>query len=407
MNIQNKFIVITIKEKPLNKKLYFLPIVALVAAVTNTPVYSKQTVFSDGDKKLEIGGRAHLQYLRVDPDNGETIDDIGFRRLRVEIDTSINKYWGAQIEWDFGEGDELDINAGESNGELVDGYIEYKHSNGGKLRLGHTRVVQFGRSDLTSSNYAHQVERTLVGSTNSGVPGRQTGIGWLGERKDDTKFIWDLGFAFAEIDPANNQIDFDSEVTSEEENSEGLIVGGRLQYFPFGYFAERHDNFDGKSKLGFALAAFRWDNDGDQRGLDSGDPDIEEIIGIELSSAYRGHGLSIDAQYNNFSAEAVTADLGKIGGNTIFEANGDVGLDVYAIEVGYAVIPEKLQIALSYALQDAEPYADEFTQAQIGATYYFKKHDVKLQASYRIEESIDGAIGNDTDTFFMQAQYLY
>ncbi|MBL1292731.1 MAG: hypothetical protein COB61_002560 [Thiotrichales bacterium] len=392
----------------MNKKLCLLAIVAAVVSVIHTPAYSKQTIFSDGDRKLEIGGRAHLQYFREDENAGTgATDDIGFRRLRVELDTSINKNWGAQIEWEFGESDEVDIDAGESNGELVDGYIEYKPGNGGKLRFGHTRVVQFGRSDLTSSNYAHQVERTLVGSTNSGVPGRQTGIGWLGERKEDTKFVWDLGFAFAEIDPANNQIDFDSEINSDAGNSEGLLFGGRVQYFPFGYFKERHDNFDRKSKLGFALAAFQWDNDGDQRGLDVDDPDIEEITGVEVSGAYRGYGWSVDAQYNTFSAEAVTADLGKITGNTIFEANGDVNLDVYAVEVGYEIIPNKVQVAVSYAVQDADAYVDKFTQAQIGASYYFKRHDVKVQASYRIEDSVDGANGNDRDTLFVQLQYLY
>ncbi len=391
----------------MKKNLCLLPMIVAMASVATMPTYSKQTIFSDGDRKVDIGGRVHLQYIQRNPGNGESTDDIGFRRLRVELDAHIDKNWGAQIEWDFGEGSDLDTNAGVSNAQLVDGYIEYKHSNGGKWRLGHTRVVQFSRSDLTSSNVSHQVERTFVGDTNSGVPGRQTGIGWLSARKETTKLVWDVGVAFAEIDPANNQIDFDSEVNSDADNSEGLLVGGRIQYFPLGYFKEKHDNFDAKSKLGFALAAYQWDNDGDQRGLDADNPDIENVIGIELSSAYRGHGWSIDAQYNTFSAEAVAADLGKINGATIFAANGDAELDVYALEVGYAVIPEKVQIAVSYAVQDAEPYANEFIQTQIGATYYVKKHNIKFQGTYRIEDSRDGIVDNDNNTFFLQAQYLY
>lgn len=388
-------------------KRYLLPIVAAVVSTFHMPAHAKQTIYSDDERRVDLSGRAHLQYSIRDPDNGERTDDIGFRRLRVELDASIAKNWDAQIEWDFGEGDSLDTDAGESNGELIDGYIEYTTASGRVLRWGHTRVVQFSRSDLTSSNYAHQVERSLVGNNNSGVPGRQTGVGWYGEREDDTKFIWDLGAAFAEIDPDNRQIDFDTEVNSEAENSEGLLIGGRVQYFPQGYFTAQQDNFSGKSQWGFALAAFNWNNDGDQEGLDPDDPDIDNVTGYEVSGAYRGHGWSIDAQYNKFSAEAVTADLGKIGGDTIFEANGDANLDVYALEAGYMVIPEKLQVALAYAVQDAVPYADEFTQAQIGATYYVKRHDIKFQATYRLEESVDGAIGNDIDTLFVQAQYLY
>ncbi|PHR67519.1 MAG: hypothetical protein COA55_06515 [Alcanivorax sp.] len=71
------------------------------------------------------------------------------------------------------------------------------------------------------------------------------------------------------------------------------------------------------------------------------------------------------------------------------------------------LVPEKFQIALSFATQDAETYAETFTQTQIGATYFIKKHDVKFQASYRIEDNEDGVVGNDNNTFFLQAQYLY
>ena len=108
-----------------------------------------------------------------------------------------------------------------------------------------------------------------------------------------------------------------------------------------------------------------------------------------------------------FSAEAVTADLGKSSGPTIFAANGDADLDVYAVEVGYMLVPKKFQVALSYAGQDAGPYAKEFTQAQVGATYFVKKHDIKFQGTYRMEENVDGVVGNDNNTFFLQAQYLY
>lgn len=391
----------------MSKKLHVLAVAVAVSSAVSLPVYSKQTIYSDGERELVLSGRAHFQYLQRDPENGEKTDDIGFRRLRVELDASIAKNWNAQIEWEFGEGAELDTDEGESNGELVDGYIEHTFNNGRVLRWGHTRVVQFSRSDNTSSNYLHQVERTLVGSNDSGVPGRQTGIGWYGEREDTSKFIWDLGIAMAEIDPANNQIDFDSEVNSEAENSEGVLVGGRVQYFPMGYLKEQQADFHGPSKWGFALAAFTWDNDGDQRGLDPNDPDIETVTGVEVSGSYRGQGWSIDAEYNTFSADAVRGDLGKIGGATIFNANGEAELDVYAIDAGYMLIPEKFQVAASYAIQDAEPYADEWVVAEIGATYFLKRQDIKFQGTYRIEDNVDGVIGNDRNTFYLQAQYLY
>lgn len=381
--------------------------VTLIAAVSAAPAFSKQLIFSDGDKKLEVGGRVHLQYLLIDPDQGGASDDVGFRRLRVEFDANLSARWAAQFEWDVGEGNGLGINRSPSDSQLVDGYIEYRPATGGKLQIGYTRVIRFGRSDLTSSNYSHQVERTLAGSTDAGNPSRQTGIGWLSKRDDQTQFVWNLGVAMAEIDPANNQIDFDSAVDSEEENSEGFIAGGRLQYFPLGHFEQRQDNFSGNSRLGFALAAFNWANNGKQRGLDPNNPDIEDVTGIELSAAYRGYGWSVDAQYNKFDAQAVTDDLPKISGNTIFEVNGEADLDVYAIEAGYMVKSQKLQIAASFAVQDAKPYVDRFVQTQVGMTYYISQHDIKVQASYRRETSVNGVNDNDRSTLYVQMQYLY
>jgi len=103
----------------MKKNLCLLPMVVAMASAVTMPAYSKQTVFSEGDRKVDIGGRAHFQYIQRNPDNGESTEDIGFRRLRIEIDAYIDKNWGGQIEWDFGEGSDLETNASINNAVLL------------------------------------------------------------------------------------------------------------------------------------------------------------------------------------------------------------------------------------------------------------------------------------------------
>jgi len=70
-------------------------------------------------------------------------------------------------------------------------------------------------------------------------------------------------------------------------------------------------------------------------------------------------------------------------------------------------VPGKLELVLGYESQDADGYADAWTRKSVGLNYFFKKHDIKVQASYRMNEDKDGASGNDLDELFIQAQYVF
>jgi hypothetical protein len=39
--------------------------------------------------------------------------------------------------------------------------------------------------------------------------------------------------------------------------------------------------------------------------------------------------------------------------------------------------------------------------------YFFAKHDIKLQTTYRMGENKDGVKDNDLDELFVQAQYVF
>jgi hypothetical protein len=71
------------------------------------------------------------------------------------------------------------------------------------------------------------------------------------------------------------------------------------------------------------------------------------------------------------------------------------------------VLPEKLELVAGYEVQDADNYAEKWERTSLGLNYFFAKHDIKLQATYRMGENKDGVKDNDLDELFVQAQYVF
>src|SRR4030067_3169049 len=82
------------------------------------------TVYKDGDKFVEVGGRIQLQYHLSDPDGSTSTDGMFFRRLRPYIEGSIHKDWLGKFEWDMG-------GAGGGNKIAIkDAFMGYKDRGG-------------------------------------------------------------------------------------------------------------------------------------------------------------------------------------------------------------------------------------------------------------------------------------
>ena len=81
--------------------------------------------------------------------------------------------------------------------------------------------------------------------------------------------------------------------------------------------------------------------------------------------------------------------------------------DKFSVEGGYMVIPERLEVVAGYQSQDADGYAESWNRTSVGVNCFAKKHDVKLQVTYRFGENKDGKDGNDLDELFVQTQYVF
>ena len=355
--------------------------------------------YSDGDKWVKIGGRIQAQYHMTDKEGADTSDELFFRRLRPYIEGSVHKDWEGKFQIDFGK----------SETAIKDAYLRYTGIEGMEFSVGNQNFP-FSRELITSSKYQQLVERTFVGDHNYGTPDRQAGIHLEGEGAGK-KVTYGVSLASACIDPDGKKLDFDTPVNNDADDwNEGFMFGGRIDFHPFGMLKFSQGDFSGETLATVGLAAFTWSNDDDnnsytdeETGLTDGSkPDVNSVTGFEISAAFRAAGFSVDAEYNIFNTK--TVDKTFTGG--IYE-NGETQLMNYTIEGGYMVVPSKLELVAGYQAMDADNYDNVWTRTSVGMNYFFQKHDIKIQTTYRMGKNLDGVEDKNADEIFVQFQYVF
>jgi phosphate-selective porin OprO/OprP len=340
---------------------------------------------------LKIGARVQLQYRQVDPASGPSTDEMLFRRLRPHIKGSGGDDWAAKIQWDMGN----------STIDLRDAYISHTGWDWGTLYIGNF-YTPFSRESLTSSKKLQLVERSIVASHNFGVTDRQAGLHLEGNALGT--ITWAASLAKAAVDPDNSRVDFDTVVSlnSEDDWSEGELICGRVDYHPLGIMYRSQGDFDGDFKFTVGVAGYTWQNDGDNLDAERDKKDLDSATGLEVSGGLRGGGFSVDVEYGSITAELMESAIT----DGLYE-DSETTIEHYAIKGGYMILPERIEIAAGYDSQDADGYETEWTSTSIGANYFVDKHNIKYQVTYRMGENAAGERGNDFDTLFVQAQYVF
>ncbi len=375
-------------------KIIKLAVISALAIPSS--VFAGGITYKDGDKYLKVGGRLQLQYHQVKPDGGSTTDEIFFRRLRPYIEGSAHKDWKAKIQWDMGKAE------GANEIAIKDAYFQYKGLKNAKLTIGNANFP-FSREFLTSSKKQQLVERTFVGDHNYGTPDRNVGVHLTGNT-ESKKVTWGASGTIASIDPDAKKLDFDTPVNANDDFNDGFMIGGRVDFHPFGKLKFAQGDFSGKTKATIGVAAYSWSNDGDNNTYTPGatsKADIDAVTGLEVSGAFRSAGFSVDAQYNSFDAD--TVETGFTGG---LYTDGTTTLTNAAIEGGY-MINKTIEIVAAYQTQDADGYATSWDRTSVGANWFIQKHDIKVQLSYRMGENLKGVENDDEDEVFLQTQFVF
>ncbi len=375
-----------------------------VALVAPTPAGAGITVFEEGDKFVEIGGRVQIQYLQTDFFGEGTRDQVFFRRLRPYISASVTKNWVGKIQFDFGksiDGNEVAVK---------DAYMQYKGWKNKTLTIGNAKTP-FSREFLTSSKRQQTVERGFVGDHNFGTPDRQLGLRLDGQN-DSKKITYSLAFGGEQHDPDATKLDFDSPANNSGDWNEGLVIAGRVDFHPKGFVKFDQGDFNTSGiKPNFSLAFFTWSNDSDNNsytdavtGLSTSGSkaDLDSAEGFEISAGIRGNGISIDAEYNLISGD--TVDPTFTGG---VYRNGSTDLDKFHLEGGFMLPSNQVELVGGWESIDADNYQDTWTATEIGVNYFWNKHKVKAQLIHRMAESRFGVPGEDGDTSLLQLQFVF
>ncbi|MDT8336122.1 MAG: porin, partial [Desulfurivibrionaceae bacterium] len=312
--------------------------------------------YKDGDRYLKVGGRLQVQYHQVEPEAGTDSDELFFRRFRPFIEGSIHPDWKGKFQWDMGKSDLA----------VKDAYMQYSGLDAMKITVGNANFP-FSRELLTSSKKQQLVERTFVGDHNYGTPDRNAGIHLTGHATEGKKLTWGASLASANIDPDDDKLDFDTPVNIDDDFNEGWMVGGRVDFHPFGQLEMSQGDFKRDLKATIGVGAYTWNNDDDNNTRttagfadDPTRPDVDSVTGMEVSGAFRGAGFSVDAEYNVFNAETVDPTV-----TSGIYRNGETELKNYAVEAGYMVVPSRLELVAGYQVQDADNYADEWTRTSV------------------------------------------
>ena len=348
---------------------------------------------SDGDKFIKIGARIQLQYKIDDTAGGSKTDDIFFRRLRARIEGSAHKNWMGKAEWEIGKA------SGDNELSVKESWMQYSASKNYKLRIGNSSFP-FSREFMTAFAKQQLVERTFVGDLNYGTPDKNTGVHVYGNNADKS-ITWRASTVIALMAPNDKKLRFGTPVNKPSKFNEGFMVGGRVDYHPFGYLPFSQGDFSGKTKATIGIAAYTWSNDDDKMVNDpTVGADIDSVTAFEISGGFRSSGFSVDLQYNSFDAETVQAGLT----NGIY-TNSKTTLTNTAVEGGY-MIDNTVELVAGYQVQDADGYASQWKRTSVGANWFINGLDTKIALSWRTGNNLDGVLNNDKDEIFLQAQFL-
>jgi hypothetical protein len=359
-------------------------------------------LYQNGANSLKVGGRAQAQYHWLDADPGTSQDDLFFRRVTPNLEATLGKDWFARLQIEL-----VSATNGRRLTQYKDAYAQFKGMSGMKFNLGNV-AFPFSREFLTSAERQQFVERTLAGSRSYGVPYRNLGLHLTGEC-DATRITYGFSTARATIHPDDTKITFDTPLNKGDDMNNGWIAGGRVDFHPFGKLAFSQGDFDRKTKATIGVAAYTWNNSGNNTYTDAtgsststSKNDVDQVQGAEVSSAVRYKGWSADAEYNRIKANAV--DRGFTHG--IYKS-GQAVLRTYMVKAGYMVIAGKLELVAGYQGTDADTYAKTWTGASVGANWFINKNDLKLQTTFQQSKDVKGVPGKNQNELFAQMQYVF
>ena len=345
----------------------------------------------DDKFKLSIGGRLQARYTFTDlEDNSAKSDSSEWRVRRM-------KMWmkGHAYTKDLTYKLQANFVDGGSEKLLEDAYLNYRFLDELQLLAGQDKVP-FTRQELTSSGAQQFVDRS--NATDTFKPGRDIGAMLHGKIEKGL-----VEYAFGWYGGAGQ-----SKTRSTNDNA----IAARVELNPFGYLKKSEADLEMTEKPLLSIGADYYRNTftkGEsnntsfygkwlEKGALFATNEKMEVNTASADIAFKWLGASAQAEY--FWAQAD----GAVAAKTTQRAQG------FYAQAGYFIIPKHLEAAVRYSYVDPNRDAtqDLHTETQGAVSYYFSKHNLKLQADVTNMHQQYAAKSNTDDMQYrLQAQIIF
>lgn len=336
-----------------------------------------KTTIQSKNAQLVISNRLQVRFTSEDLGSSSTTskperDSFRIRRFKTKFDGWV---YSKNLTY------ELQMNWPDTANPLEDANVNYDFTNGKKqfmIKFGQYKVP-FGRQELTSSGSQQFVDRAAV--SNIFARGRDIGLQLWGTPNNGI-IDWRVG-----VFNGNGR-------TVSRNDNDDLQLNARLQWAPFGDPKYSESDFEGTEKFLFAVAGNYEQNTREvpAAGQTPAHQNQWEILGLDVIAKYRGFSLF---------AEHFSRSNDRNKNLRDFDDEGTT------IQAGYFVIPSRLELALRASEYDPDTAVGNNEQLERGfaVSYYWNKHDHKLQADFR--ELEDKARRNTDREIRIQYQLIF
>lgn len=372
------------KEVTKSKPLQYLP--------------GKGFTFTSDDEmfRLSLGGRlqTRLTYTDYDGDSSKpNATKAEVRRMKLWLSgNAYSKDLTYLLQTDFTQSGSSKL--------LEHAYFNYRLQDELQILAGQTKVP-FGRQWLNSSGALQFVDRSITSDTFR--PGYDTGMKLSGYIMKGL-LTYDLGI-------------YGGAGQSTTRTSSENAYAGRVMVNPFGNMAYGESDLDNSAKPLLSIGANFYGNTLKKTTATSFETNNIALAG---SSGWLGKGISTFATGERvdistwgadaaFKWQGVFAEAEYLAGEAEggrsgkhLRANGFYG------QVGYCVIPKKLELALRYSfVEPNKSKSNDLIRDTSGAvSWYFDKHNLKLQGD--VTNSNDESKGDTDDLIYrLQAQITF
>jgi phosphate-selective porin len=363
--------------------------------VVYTPGKGLTATSADGSSKLKIGGYAQLiyRYTEFDAPGKDPRSDFDIRRFKLQLQ-------GHVFSKDFGYKLQGDVSSGWRTEDV---FITYRFPPALTLQAGQFKPPQ-ARQELTGAGKLLFPERSLANDTFN--LGRDQGVQAAGSLAK--KLVqYRLGI-------------FNGNGPNTGNADRNHMLSGRIDINPLGAYQMDEAGWPGDRPLvniggSFAREKVSGADVGGGFGADNDVMDValalDSFTAATFAASYGADltwllytanlnaswkGASFAAEYYNLNADPA--------------AGSDFDADGYYVQAGYQVIPEKLELGVRYsAVESTDANASakfDKAQTQIGANYYFARHNLKVQSDLTFVKD-DLAANRDDTIFRVQTQFYY